>query len=42
LLVPALGVPLDGADSAIAAALVAGLVIDTANSIRTRRRGRCA
>ena len=28
---PALGVPLDAADGAIAAALVAGLVIDTAN-----------
>src|SRR5215212_5345243 len=31
LLVPALGVPLTAADGAIAAALVAGLVIDTAN-----------
>jgi len=31
LLMPALGVPLDAADGAIAAALVAGLVIDTAN-----------
>ena len=31
LLMPVLGVPLDAADGAIAAALVAGLVIDTAN-----------
>jgi bifunctional oligoribonuclease and PAP phosphatase NrnA len=31
LLMPALGVPLDAAEGAIAAALVAGLVIDTAN-----------
>jgi len=31
LLMPALGVPMDAADGAIAAALVAGLVIDTAN-----------
>ena len=31
LLIPALGVPLDGADGAIAANLMAGVVIDTAN-----------
>jgi len=31
LLMPALGVPLDAADGAIAAALIAGVVIDTAN-----------
>ena len=31
LLMPALGVPLDAADGAIAAALMAGVVIDTAN-----------
>jgi phosphoesterase RecJ-like protein len=31
LLVPALGVPLDASDGAIAAALIAGIVIDTAN-----------